>query len=97
MNEKYLVPKDIEQAVPILGAHPIDISFSVMLFAFGIVAKSMLISIVLMVGVLVVLGKLRKGVKRGYSQHYGWRIGVSFLDAKLSKKFVHPAVNDFIK
>lgn len=96
-NSRYLVPKDIEQAVPIFGAHPVDLSFSIMMFSFGIIAKSMLISLVLMVGVLVLLSKLRKGVKRGYSQHYLWRIGVTSLDSKLDKNYPHPSVNDFIK
>jgi len=96
MSQKYLVPKDIEQAVPIAGVHPVDLSFSVMLFSFGIVAKSLLISVGLMLGVLYLLKKLRKGVKRGYSQHYGWRIGISFLESKLTSKYPHPAVNDFV-
>lgn len=98
MSEKtiYSIPKDIEQAVPIMGAHPVDLSFSVMMFSFGLIVKSMLLSLGLMIVFLYLLSKLRKGVKRGYSQHYMWRIGVTSMDAQLSKKFPDPSVNDFI-
>lgn len=95
-QSKHRIPKDIEQAVPILGAHPVDLSFSVMMFSFGLIVKSMLVSIILMVVFLYLLSKLRKGVKRGYSQHYLWRIGVTVMDSQLAKKFPHPSVNDFI-
>lgn len=96
-QKRYLVPKDIEQAVPILGAHPVDLSFSIMMFSFGIIAKSMLVSLSLMIVVLWGLSKLRKGVKRGYSQHYLWRIGITSFDNILGTSFPHPAKNDFIK
>lgn len=96
LDEKFKVPKDIEQSVPILGIHPVDLSFSVGMFAFGIVMKSMMVSIIAMVVTLYVLGKLRKGAKRGYSQHYLWRIGVTSIDSTLTAGFPHPSKNDFI-
>lgn len=96
-DSKYAIPKDIEQAVPIFGAHPVDLSFSVMMFSFGLIAKSMIISITLMIVVLIILGKLRKGAKRGYSQQYLWRIGVVNFDKSLGENYPHPSKNDFIK
>lgn len=95
--DMYKVPKNIEQAVPIANTHPTDIAFATIFFSVGLVMKSFWVSIILLMGALWVLRKFREGAKRGYTNHYLWRVGITFFDNKLKRYFPHPSKDIFFK
>lgn len=88
------IPYDIEAPVPILFFDPLEFTLAIVSLGFGVIFHVFPLGILAAVGVLMGSRYLKRGAKRGATQHFLWSRGLQ-LDAALTSRFKPAWVNDF--
>lgn len=96
MDEKHVMPYDLEAPIPIMFWEPLEFILAICLMGFGIVAHVWVIGLLGGAGVLIGSRYLKRGAKRGAMQHFLWGHGLQ-LDNPLNKKFKPAWLNDYIE
>jgi len=89
------MPANLDAAVPILFWEGVEITVALMMLGFGVAFDVFLFGLIAFVAVLIYAPKLRRGAKRGASQHYLWFIGLN-LDPGLVKAKIKPQDREFL-
>lgn len=74
-NRRY-IPTRVDDPVPILFFEPIEFVLIVSIFGIGVAMGFMLAGFALSVGVMWAVRKLKRGAKRGATQHALWSSGL---------------------
>lgn len=96
MDEKHVMPFDLEAPIPIMFWEPLEFILAICLMGFGIIAHVWVIGLLAGAGVLIGSRYLKRGSKRGAMQHFLWGHGLQ-LDTPLNKKFKPAWLNDYIE
>jgi len=95
-TESHLVPHQLEHPIPIMFWSPLEFVMAVSLMGFGVVMSLWVVGMGAGVAVLVGARYLKRGNKRGSTQHLLWSLGLQ-LDPALAKHFTPAWVNEFVE
>lgn len=90
------VPKEVDKDVPIMFFEPMEFVAFIGILGFGMIFNLFFLGVVAGVGYLMVSRKMKRGAKRGASQHFLYRLGLP-LDPALKKYFPSPSLSEFIE
>jgi len=93
MDER-TIPMRVDNVVPILFWDPLEVSVAIAIFGFSFLVNLFLPGIVLVILFLKITRAMKRGAKRGTSQHAVWAFGAN-IDTAL-KKFPKSFENEFI-
>lgn len=92
---KRYIPTRVDDPVPILFFEPIEFVLIVSIFGIGVAMGALVSGAALAIGVMWAIRKLKRGAKRGATQHALWSSGLK-IDRGMSR-FPPAWENDLIE
>jgi hypothetical protein len=90
------IPVYADKVVPILFWEPVEFAIAMTLLMIGMFTHLFLLGALGAAGTLYGAAKLRKGAKRGATQHFLWASGLS-VDNRLKRWFPPAHMNELIE
>lgn len=96
MEKRRQIPSRVDEPVPFMLWEPVEFVVAITSFGFFMAINMVLVGILTMVGILWVSRELKKGSKRGATQHAIWAIGFT-MDPVLPLRFAPNYVNELVE
>lgn len=90
------IPSRVDEPVPFMLWEPVEFIVAITSFGFFMAINMVFVGIVTMVGILWVSRELKKGAKRGATQHAIWAVGFT-MDPVLPVRFPPNYVNELVE
>jgi type IV conjugative transfer system protein TraL len=90
------IPTRVDEPVPFFLWEPVEFVVAITSFGFFMVINMAIVGLITMVGILWISRELKKGAKRGATQHAIWAIGFT-MDPVLPSRFPPSYINELVE